>query len=176
VVPGLISGIIIDTFSELRNSTNAVQEDVLNTCFICNINREDFETNGTSFEKHVTDDHNMWKYLWYIVYLEEKDRSELSGIEQYCVETFQQLSVKWLPIKAARVLSKMSDKYDLYTIYHKLVALQKDVNKVEVTVKNEIRSRENGVQTKLMNAEVERLQDFRNIEKSLQLFDETSRP
>ena len=56
------------------------------------------------------------------------------------------------------------------------MALQKDVNKVEVTVKNEIRSRENGVQTKLMNAEVERLQDFRNIEKSLQLFDETSRP
>jgi len=167
VVPGLISGIIIDTFSELRNTTNAVRDDVLNTCFICNINREDFETNGTSFEKHVTDDHNMWKYLWYIVYLEEKDRSELSGIEQYCAETFQQLSVKWLPIKAARVLSKMTDKYDLYTIYHKLLALQRDVNKVEATIKNEIRSRGNGMQSKLIFAEGERLQEIKNIEISL---------
>jgi hypothetical protein len=72
VVPGLISGIIIDTFSELRGTKTEIESDVMNCCFICNISREDFETNGTPFESHVTDDHNMWKYLWFCIYLEEK--------------------------------------------------------------------------------------------------------
>jgi hypothetical protein len=50
-----------------------IEDDVYNTCFICNIDREDFESMNISFEDHIRHDHNLWKYLWFNIYLFEKD-------------------------------------------------------------------------------------------------------
>ena len=44
------------------------QEDTLNTCFICNIDRYTFDRSGVvSFEFHIKKQHNMWEYLAYMV-------------------------------------------------------------------------------------------------------------
>jgi hypothetical protein len=39
----IISGIIIDTFSNLREKQEYVNEDVVNRCFICGLSRDDIE-------------------------------------------------------------------------------------------------------------------------------------
>ena len=39
----MVSGIIIDSFASQRQMTEAIDEDVKGKCFICNIEREDFE-------------------------------------------------------------------------------------------------------------------------------------
>lgn len=36
----IIFGIIIDTFAELRENSSFINDDMLNTCFICNIDRQ----------------------------------------------------------------------------------------------------------------------------------------
>jgi inositol 1,4,5-triphosphate receptor type 1 len=75
-----VSGIIIDTFAELRGMKQSIESEVLNVCYICNIVREDFEQSESSFADHVQNDHNMWKYLWYIIYLEERSAMEYTGV------------------------------------------------------------------------------------------------
>jgi hypothetical protein len=34
-----------------------------------------------SFEEHIEDEHNMWKYLWFQIYLELKDPLSYSAPE-----------------------------------------------------------------------------------------------
>jgi hypothetical protein len=133
VLPGMVSGIIIDTFSELRGQKMAIYDDVVNNCFICGIKREDFEAASIDFAEHTKNDHNMWKYLWYQEYLRDKEVSEFTGGEQFVSEMLKNADTryKWLPLKKARALQKASDRYDNYSIYRKLEALSEKVSKMD---------------------------------------------
>ena len=50
VFTAIVSGIIIDSFAELRAAREATRLDILHTCFVCAIEREDFETLGLDFK------------------------------------------------------------------------------------------------------------------------------
>ena len=45
-----------------------------NTCFTCGINRYTLDRDTKEgFDKHIKRDHYIWYYLYFIVYLLEKD-------------------------------------------------------------------------------------------------------
>jgi hypothetical protein len=76
----------------------------------------------------------MCNFLWYMIYLEKKDKTEFDGIEQYCYSILtgeDKNSIKWLPLKVAKALSRMRDKYDLYSIFQKITALHNSQEKLE---------------------------------------------
>lgn len=162
VIPGLISGIIIDTFSEMRGNKQMIEEDVINTCFVCNIDREDFETSSVSFDEHIQNDHNMWKYVWFMIHLDEKDKTEFDGIENFCFDIIQLRdgSTRWLPLKMARALSQMRDKYDLFTIYNKINSLQSNLEKMQSEIKTDASGQTKEIRDAFKN-------DSQNLEKSL---------
>ena len=35
------------------------------------------------FKKHITDDHNMWNYVYYSVYLDSIDTGDHNAIQKY---------------------------------------------------------------------------------------------
>ena len=37
-------------------------EDMMSKCFICNIERGEFDRGAEGFENHIKRDHNMWAY------------------------------------------------------------------------------------------------------------------
>lgn len=158
VIPGLISGIIIDTFSEMRGNKQALEDDVFGNCFICNISRDDFEAAGVSFEEHIKNDHNMWKYLWFIIYLDEKNHTEYDGIEQFCAEQPKE-STRWLPIRKARALSNMRERYDLFTLYTKITLLQGQLDRLHTGFKADLNTQEKTIReiVKSENQDVERM-------------------
>lgn len=43
--------------------------------------RDEFEQAGVSYEEHISDEHNMWKYIWFLIYLELKDPLSFSAPE-----------------------------------------------------------------------------------------------
>ncbi len=45
-----------------------------------------------SFEDHKLNDHNMWNYVYFLVYLRKKDTTEHNGIESYVVEQANKVS------------------------------------------------------------------------------------
>lgn len=59
------------------------------SCFI--FSRDEFEQAGVSFEEHINDEHNMWKYIWFQIYLELKDPLSFSAPEY---SAFKQLGNK----------------------------------------------------------------------------------
>lgn len=48
----IIFGIIIDTFAELRDAKNKIDEDIRNKCFICSLDRYTFDRNANGFDEH----------------------------------------------------------------------------------------------------------------------------
>lgn len=47
------------------------------------MDRASFDNKTVSFEDHVTTEHNMWHYLYFIVLVKVKDSTEFTGPESY---------------------------------------------------------------------------------------------
>lgn len=57
----IIFGIIVNSFATLRNQKKSNETDMLNVCYICNLDRLDFEkAKQGDFERHIKADHNLW--------------------------------------------------------------------------------------------------------------------
>lgn len=105
ILLNIIFGIIIDTFAELRDQKSLKDYDETNRCFICNLERTSFEKEGKSFERHVRVEHSIWNYLYYIVYLQSKDKLEYNGTESYIFDKLQKDDLSWFPIQRAMSLN-----------------------------------------------------------------------
>ena len=125
VFTAIVSGIIIDSFAELRATREAIRLDIANVCFICDIEREDFEQLGLNFREHITHEHNMWDYLMFRLYLEAKDPSDFNGLETYCWSMMQQGKITWFPIKKAIIIEgRNKEKKDVPGLYMRLGGLE----------------------------------------------------
>ena len=47
------------------------------------INRSKFENQAVTFDEHTIREHNMWHYLYFVVHLRIKDKTEFTGPESY---------------------------------------------------------------------------------------------
>jgi hypothetical protein len=58
-----------------------------------------FEKYTDGFVPHIEKDHHLWDYIYFIVHLEEKDKSTFNGVEStvYAKYTAQQLEIDWVP-------------------------------------------------------------------------------
>ncbi|KAK3085572.1 hypothetical protein FSP39_005468 [Pinctada imbricata] len=79
----IIFGIIVDTFSELRDLKWRAESDMKDTCFICSRNSYDFEHHGKGFDHHVRNEHNMWSYIFFLIHLEDVKTSDYTALELY---------------------------------------------------------------------------------------------
>lgn len=101
----IIFGIIIDTFAELRDSQNTRDDDLYNTCFICGHNRDVFEKQGLSFDKHVKYQHNPKQYINFLIHLRTKPGDEFDGIEDFVFTQYMSKKTNWAPIENTRYIS-----------------------------------------------------------------------
>ena len=125
VFSAVVSGIIIDAFAEKRYLNNAIKHDVLNTCFICNIEREDFEQLNRDFKAHVREEHNLWDYAFFRLYLESKESIDYSGLETYCARLIREQKINWFPIKKAITIEgRNKEKKDLPGLFRRLNSIE----------------------------------------------------
>jgi hypothetical protein len=73
-------------------------------CDICGIERKIFEKKGMDFEFHKLVEHNLWDYVFYLVYLHTLDSQSLTGFEHFVFSKFKQKSTAWLPIGSTSFL------------------------------------------------------------------------
>ena len=62
---------------------NAEDNDTQNICFVCGFNRSEFSKRSANFKKHISKEHDPWKYIFYMVYMSAKGLDELSGLEYF---------------------------------------------------------------------------------------------
>ncbi|XP_070173522.1 inositol 1,4,5-trisphosphate-gated calcium channel ITPR3-like [Littorina saxatilis] len=97
----IISGIIIDTFSELRDAKWRIDEDMKRTCFMCSLESYHFEREPGGFEKHVKREHNQWNYLFFLIHLSETRPNDYSALELYVHRQRQKNSLNFFPLNRA---------------------------------------------------------------------------
>ncbi|XP_041860303.1 inositol 1,4,5-trisphosphate receptor type 3 isoform X1 [Melanotaenia boesemani] len=97
IVLNLIFGVIIDTFADLRSEKQKKEEILKTTCFICGLERDKFDNKTVSFEEHITVEHNIWNYLYFIVLLREKNKTDYTGPESYVAHMINNNNLDWFP-------------------------------------------------------------------------------
>ena len=134
IMTAVVSGIIIDSFSAMREHVDEVQRDQRDKCFVCGIERDEFEQHGLSFDKHTKEDHNMWDYLFFKLHLAQKDSTEYTGQEQHVHDMIaQQRWGSFFPIKKALAIQGLAttEKKDLHSMIRRVDDLQQSVARME---------------------------------------------
>ncbi|XP_075250121.1 inositol 1,4,5-trisphosphate receptor-like isoform X7 [Convolutriloba macropyga] len=109
IVLNLIFGVIIDTFADLRSEKQNKDLILRNTCFICGLDRGNFDNKSVSFEEHIKFEHNMWHYLYFIVLIKVKDPTEFTGPESYVYSLIKDRNLDWFPRMRAMSLIVSED-------------------------------------------------------------------
>lgn len=97
----------------MRDAQNTRDDDLMNVCFICGHDREVFEKEGISFDKHIKFEHDPRKYVYYLIYLRSKPEDEFDGIEEYVFRQYEKKKTTWIPIGETEYIKvEMDDEID----------------------------------------------------------------
>ena len=105
IMLNVVFGIIVDTFSELRDEKSKNDEAMKSECFICSLKASDFERFGKGFTHHVKHEHHMWNYLFFFYHLDQKDPSEFTALEQMVAEKLLKNDYSFFPINRSLEIS-----------------------------------------------------------------------
>ncbi|CAI5637610.1 unnamed protein product [Oreochromis niloticus] len=97
ILLAIIQGLIIDAFGDLRDQQEQVKEDMETKCFICGIGNDYFDTVPHGFETHTLQEHNLANYLFFLMYLINKDETEHTGQESYVWKMYQERCWEFFP-------------------------------------------------------------------------------
>ncbi|VDO26741.1 unnamed protein product [Onchocerca flexuosa] len=133
IVLNLVFGVIIDTFGDLRAERNEKVDQLRNNCFICGLERGRFDNKIVTFEEHRKNEHNLYHYLYFIVWLQIKDETEFTGPESYVANCIKEHKSDWFPRMQAMSLAEDNQEVeqtdDINEIHDSLVKLLDIVKK-----------------------------------------------
>ncbi|KAL9643987.1 hypothetical protein ABK040_005455 [Willaertia magna] len=112
VLVGIVFGIVLESFEQRREEKSELEEEKTKNCFICSKQKAEFDVRaneGINFEKHITCEHNMWHYVYFLLYIEEKDKDEYTGIEQFVSDLAAKESIAFFPILRSKTLEQAEE-------------------------------------------------------------------
>ena len=127
----VIFGIIIDTFSYLREENIALAKDRKNVCFVCGLSRFDFSKKNIDFKLHGLYEHNQWHYIGYLYYLSVVGINNLDGVGTFVWESFLKKRTDWIPIGKTLYLKAEEDSMDYENLDKKLGRIESWLTKYE---------------------------------------------
>jgi len=134
IMLSLIFGIVIDTFSYIREEKIKNSEDQTNKCFICDIDRGLLERIGNGFQQHTKNEHYMWNYIFYLLHLKQKGIIDLSEIEAYIYKCYNNKDYSWIPYSRALCMEKR-EKIDARN-QNKNLEIQTKIMRLEEKIDN----------------------------------------
>lgn len=96
----IIFGIILDNFGMLRDA-NQEHERVTNSkCYICDLDRSKLQLHGKGWAFHIMNEHSIYAYFSFVVYIMDKDMYECNGIEKHVKECINENRTDFLPMNS----------------------------------------------------------------------------
>merc|ERR1711871_478095 len=136
ILQAIYSTLIMDTFGEMREAADDLEDDCVSRCFICHIDRDEFEQAEVNYDKHIHEEHHMWNYLFFQIFLDEKDPLSFSGPEHYAFTQMQdkQKFIRLMPIKKSLSLERKNaldgDDDDLAQIQKSIESIERTQRKI----------------------------------------------
>jgi hypothetical protein len=82
----------------MRDRRKAIEEAVTERCFICGVNRFEFETKNKSWLDHTQKEHNAFAYLYFILYVQQKPGNQCSGVEKHVKQLVLREDPNFFPV------------------------------------------------------------------------------
>jgi len=102
ILRNIFFGIIINTFGELRNIKKEREEHASNRCFICGVDRHEYDKikhkDNVDFKSHRKKTHNMWNYLYFVVKIWYQPRNQDTSLEKYVRMCMEKDDTCWFPV------------------------------------------------------------------------------
>lgn len=95
ILNNIFFGVIVDSFNEMRDENTKNNNDKINKCFICNLDR--FETQKDAFDFHRKIEHNLFNYVYLYFHLNSKNSQEYSNIESFIWRQINSRQTNWFP-------------------------------------------------------------------------------
>jgi len=107
----MVFGIILNTFGQLRDAQDDIDEDISTLCTICSISADIFQkTSPYGFEHHLNEEHPLWNYLYYLIYLSKKDKDEYTAAEEFVWNCKDEGETNFFPINRAISVKDQEEK------------------------------------------------------------------
>ena len=98
IMGSVIFSLIVDTFGELRDESYNYDYDKKNICFICQISRDGCLLKNIDFNSHIKNNHNLWNYVYFLVYLHLYNPNDFSRVEGIVWDKLIENDYGWIPI------------------------------------------------------------------------------
>ena len=93
----LVFGIILGTFSDMREKERKHYNDKINNCFICHITRESVEKKKEDFQLHRDNKHYLWNYVDYMIFLKFSEVHDLNAVNSFARNNLDIKNICFLP-------------------------------------------------------------------------------
>ena len=87
---------ITDSFGKMRDQIKDKEDDIKNSCFICQKTKNDCVNDFEDFDEHLQN-HDKWKYIILICNILEKDIKELTDEEYFIYRKITEKKINWFP-------------------------------------------------------------------------------
>jgi hypothetical protein len=108
----MINGVIVSTFSQIREESNNKEEDRTNKCFICSIDRVEFEKKKIAFKDHLKYEHNSKTYIKFLVFLKMFDEKDLDADQTHIIECLKERDIGCFPVLKSISIGDLEDEGD----------------------------------------------------------------
>jgi hypothetical protein len=136
----IVTGIVVDTFAQLRESTDKKIEYHKTTAFISGMTRSEYEEYGLDFDDLCQDEQWVWNYVHFMCYLRKKNHTEYNGAESMINAQILRQDISWLPKKNTVAMQKKGavNKYDEQEAMKEelIESLSRKLESVERTLKS----------------------------------------
>ncbi len=109
IMLNIINGIIIDTFQDLREQEEERDDCKENMCYVCSNRRSRFEMCGLNYEEHISEEHSIKEYLFYLIKNYLVNEHNLNAVDSYVLELTKNKRLDFFPIKTSINLEKLLD-------------------------------------------------------------------
>lgn len=95
----IVTGIIIDKFSALREEADERTEFFKTTSMISDLTRADYDEHNLNFDELTKTHQSEIDYVFLLAHLSEKPHEDFSGAESLIFDSFERKDFTWLPHK-----------------------------------------------------------------------------
>lgn len=104
----MVVGIIVDTFSELRDESTFRANQLKDETFIAGITNDALDGTPITMDDIQNKHQDMWNYLHFAIYVTSKDPSECNGVESYVLNCIVNEDGTWFPKKTCLQLENLT--------------------------------------------------------------------
>lgn len=97
ILMSILEATIIDSIIDTRVKREELVQDIEKKCFICGLSRSVIDREGEGWQVHIHKNHNVYIYMYFIIYIMEKDIGDCSSVEKHVKELIKLKDISFFP-------------------------------------------------------------------------------